>query len=371
MSEPTEAQLTAGERLVRCLRGESIDRVPFGVGIGWGYWSSTLRRWREESGQPDLVPSRYFGYDQGFVTVPAEYGIFPHFPEVIVAEDTESITRRTANGVTKRDFKASDSMAEWLDYPVHTPEEWFALKAERLQPNAPGRVNVDWAAWTEWDRCGVAVQVGKFPYGVFGTVRDLVGVEQMLVWLYDYPEVIRDMMNTLTALWLSVYAEIARHVQIDHIHIWEDMSGKQGSLISPAMVDEFMMPCYDRIADFAAAHGVRVVSVDTDGRCDELVRIMSRHGINMFYPFEVQAGNDIRDFRRQYPALGILGGLDKNTLADDRRAIDPEIEKAAWMIENGGRYIPGFDHLIPSNVAWQQFCYAAECLWEVCQGKGS
>ena len=63
-----------------------------------------------------------------------------------------------------------------------------------------------------------------------------------------------------------------------------------GPLISPAMVEEFMMPCYDRIVAFARAHGVRLVSVDTDGDCSELVPLMMKHGINMFFPFEVQAG---------------------------------------------------------------------------------
>jgi len=37
------------------------------------------------------------------------------------------------------------------------------------------------------------------------------------------------------------YEQLAPHVQIDMIHIWEDMSGKQGSLISPAMIEAFMM----------------------------------------------------------------------------------------------------------------------------------
>jgi uroporphyrinogen decarboxylase len=261
-------------------------------------------------------------------------------------------------------------MAEWLDYPVHSVQEWEQLKHERLRPDQPGRVAADWDEWTARDRDGDAIQVGTFPFGPFGTVRDLVGVETMLVWCYDYPEVIRDMMQRLTDVWLAVYEEAARHVQIDHIHLWEDMSGRQGSLISPAMIEEFMMPCYDRIASFARDHDVRILSVDSDGLCDELVRVMTRHGVNTFFPFEVRAGNDIRAYRREYPELGILGGLDKNALARDRVAIDAEIEKACWMIEHGGRYIPGFDHLIPDNASWDNMCYAADRLRDLC-GKDS
>jgi hypothetical protein len=63
-----------------------------------------------------------------------------------------------------------------------------------------------------------------------------------------------------------------------------------------------------------------------------------------------------------------MGGLDKNALALDRAAIDKEVEKAAWMIANGGRYIPGFDHLIPNNVPWENMRYAAERIKAVCYG---
>ena len=69
--------------------------------------------------------------------------------------------------------------------------------------------------------------------------------------------------------------------------------------------------------------------------------------------------------RKEYPELGIMGGLDKNALARDRAAIDKEVEKARWMVEHG-RYIPGFDHLLPDNIPWENMAYATEKLRELC-----
>ena len=92
---------------------------------------------------------------------------------------------------------------------------------------------------------------------------------------------------------------------------------------------------------------------------------MMEHGINAFLPFEVQAGNDILAYRRQYPTLGIIGGLDKRALAGSKDDIDREIAKAGQMLEQG-RYIPGFDHLIPPDVPWENYRYAAERMKEVC-----
>ena len=77
------------------------------------------------------------------------------------------------------------------------------------------------------------VQLGLYPYGLFGTLRDMMGVEELLVSFYEQPELIHDMMNYLTDFWLTMYEKVCKDVKVDAIHMWEDMSGKNGSLISP------------------------------------------------------------------------------------------------------------------------------------------
>ncbi|MBN1942433.1 MAG: hypothetical protein JW849_03975 [Phycisphaerae bacterium] len=360
------AELTCGERLVRCLRGEPIDRVPYGVGIGWEPWGATLRRWRRETHRDNLDPAVEFGFDPDFASPAVHAGIYPPFECRVLEENAEFIVRRDERGITKRERRDRGSIPQFLDYPVRTPDDWEQLKAERLRINEPARIAQDWDAFRDHlRRTGQAVQVGAYPFGIFGTPRDLMGAEALLVAFYDHPDLVHDMMNHLATLWISLWEKVADEVRIDHIHIWEDMSGRQGSLISPAMIETFMMPCYDRIADFARSVGVRVISVDTDGDCGELVPLMMKHGVNAFFPFEVQAGNDILEYRRRYPTLGILGGLDKRALAGTKRDIDIEIDRAETMLKFG-RYVPGFDHLIPPDAPWENYHYAAEQIKDLC-----
>lgn len=355
-----------GERVVRCLLGQPTDRTPYGVGLGWAPWAETLERWRAELARPDLDPARELGFDPSFA-IPAMYpGIFPPFTPEILDEDEHFVVHRDERGIVRRDRKDGHSMPEFLRHPVGSLSDWIALKETRLDPSTPGRIAEDWQRFRRrLDATGEAVQVGFFPYGVFGTARDLMGVERLLTAFYDEPDLVRDIMQHTTELSLSLWEEIAAHVQIDHIHIWEDMSGRDGPLISPRMIREFMMPCYDRIAAFARSVGARLVSVDTDGDCSLLVPIFMEHGVNFVFPFEVQAGNDIEEYRRAYPELGIMGGLDKRALAHGRPAVDREMEKARRMVA-AGRYIPGFDHLIPPDVPWETFRYAAERAAALC-----
>ena len=127
------------------------------------------------------------------------------------------------------------------------------------------------------------------------------------------------------------------------------MAGRQGSLISPRMVRDFMMPNYRKIKEFADSKGIPLISVDSDGDVSELVPIMMENGINFYWPFEVQAGCDIEEYRRKCPRLGIYGGLDKRALAQDREAIDYELARAERMLKHGG-YVSGPDHGVPPDV---------------------
>jgi len=359
-------ELSDGERYIRCIIGESIDRAPYGVGMGWRPWPETERRWRAESGMAEIDLERIFGFDRPVTAPELHAGIWPPFEEEILEEAPDYVIKRDERGITLRDRKDGGSIPEFIDYPVKTRDDWERLKAERLDPEAPGRIGADLAGVrAEAAETGRAVHVGDYPWGVFGTPRDLMGVEELLIAFYTGPDLVRDIMQHLTTLWISLWEKVAAEVQIDQVHIWEDMSGRQGSLISPAMVEEFMMPCYDRIAAFAREAGARVVSVDTDGDVSELVPLFTAHGVNFVLPFEVQAGNDIREYRRKYPDLGIAGGLDKRALAAGRSAIDREVEKAREMVR-AGRYVAGFDHLIPPDVPWENYKYAAESLREVC-----
>lgn len=357
--------MTNRQRIIDTLTGKATDRVPFGVGLGFWLWGETHRRWQSESGIADLDLARYFGFDASFQVVPLAYGPFPAFESIVLEQDDQFVVSRNERGIVVRNRLDHSSMPDFLSHPIKSEADWQPYKAERLQPRLDERTAKLDDFVSAMGRTDAPVQVGVFPWGVFGTPRDLLGAEELLYAFHDSPEMVRDMMVVHTDLWLALYERVATKIAIDHIHIWEDMSGRQGSLISMDMVERFMMPQYDRIVAFARSRGVPIVSVDTDGWLGQLVPVYLAHGINMVMPFEAQAGNDVEDYRRRYPDMGIMGGLDKNALAEDRAAIHRQLDLAARMIQRG-RFIPGCDHLIPPNVAWADWCYFVKHLRKLC-----
>ncbi|MHC4886885.1 MAG: uroporphyrinogen decarboxylase family protein [Planctomycetota bacterium] len=354
----TTATITQGQRLVRTLTGQSVDRAPFGVGIGWAPWGETLARWREESGVADLDPAQVFGYEAGFSICPIEQGPVPHFEREVLQEDEAFVISRTAHGLTVRNRRDGTSMPEFIAHPLKSCDDWERYKAERLS----GLLEERLAALEEY-AAGMAgsdqpVQFGNYPFGLFGTARDLFGAEELLYLFYDEPEMVQDVMATLTDLWIRLLRAVHQRIPVSHVHIWEDMSGRQGSLISMAMVEEFMMPHYDRLTSACRELAIPLVSVDSDGVVDQLLATMLPHGVNMFFPFEQQCGNDLLEIRKAYPELAIVGGFDKNAVAAGGAALHREYDKVEEMLV-GGRYIPGCDHLVPPTISWtqwQSFC---------------
>ena len=122
------------------------------------------------------------------------------------------------------------------------------------------------------------------------------------------------------------------------------------------MVREFMSPYINRIADFIKSKGVKIILLDTDGDCNDLIPIFMEAGVTGMYPFETHCGMDIVRVRNQYPDLQILGGIPKSEIQLGTKRIDEILEPVEQVLKTGG-YIPFGDHFIPPEVDFRNFSY--------------
>ena len=352
------------ERFVNCMLGKPIDHVPFWV--FWGPWGTTNKRWERE-GKPPKTDHRSFA-NPGMppLTVPVKYGPCPEVPRKVLAKTERYVEHIDEWGIIKRDLRDSTSMAQFLKFPVAGWDDWRAYKHEHLDPEHPDRLAGDWLKTCHtWMDKGYPIQLGSFPApSVYGGLRWMLGDEECLLAFYDAPDLVHDIMDHLTGVYLAVFAKVvAAGVKVDVIHVWEDMAGRQGPLISPAHVREFMLPCYRRIHQFAQEHAIPLISVDSDGWVDPLIPPLMEGGMNMMFPFEVAAGCDVNDYRKRYPQLGMFCGIDKRALAKNPAAIDAELDRV-WPAVRAGRYIPDLDHLVPDDVSWDHYRYYVNALKE-------
>jgi uroporphyrinogen decarboxylase len=361
----------------------------------FGYWKETLVRWYEEGlprieGNPELRETgegiraessphdvyslsrvrdidahKHFGFDEGIVGIPLNMGPMPYFEKTVLEEDAAFKVIRDEFGVSKKINKTSASIPCAIDWPVKNTKDFETMKKERLIPNFADRIPNNWDSLvkTYRDR-SYPLAVGGYPFGFYGMCRLLIGEEELLVTFYDNPGLVRNIMSHFTDLWLSLWEELFAYIEPDAVFFWEDMAYRNGSIISPSMFREFMTPCYKKLTDFLKTRGVSVILVDTDGRVDELVPLFLEAGLTGLYPFEVQAGNDICVYRKNYPKLQILGGLDKIAVSRGRESTERELAvKLPGMLKQGG-FIPYLDHLVPPDISFVDFSFYRKRLRE-------
>ena len=373
-------------------RYHAINHFKSGVRtLDWefAYWAATIERWYGEGLQrsayspPPGLPGgdviggeglpfpfrpgqfRYrdcdvhnaFAFDEGAVRLPIHWRHSPRFVEVVLDEDETTRLIVTEDGVTARVKKASDSIPHFQDWPVHDRASWERVKAERFRLD-----NMMTRFPNGWETSAATFDDHDYPLGIlmdgfFSMHRELMGVERQLVMYYDDPELMHDINRHLAKVWLPMLEEVVARVELDFVIIWEDMAYNSGPLISPRMFEEFCTPYYRQVTGFLKAHGVDAIVVDTDGNCWKLIPKLLEAGVTGLYPFEVQAGMDIVEVRKQYPQLLIQGGLDKRKIAQGKEAIDAELEAKMPFVLSQGGYIPYADHLVPPDVPWDNFCY--------------
>ena len=383
--------MNSRERVQRILNFEPVDRT-----LDWefGYWGGALNRWYKEGltrkkGFPrelsdgegvagpglhwpivsffrnilrDEDVSDYFNFDRGWDLTFFNCWLEPKFEQKIIREDKNYKEWIDENGLHKFEYKNGTAMPSFLGWPVTNHKDWEQIKQERFQPNFYNRFRRDFKELEkEYKNRDYFLGILGEPAGFYGSIRMLIGEENLLYMFYDNPKLIKDILNYLTDLWIDLGSELLSNFEIDAVFFWEDMCGKNGPAISPTMFREFITPCYKRIIGAMKSRGISHFIVDNDGNLDIILPLFIECGFTGIYPIEKQAGNNLLEMRRKYPKLQIMGGFNKNVLAYDKKAIDLELEDFKEMISMGG-FIPFADHTIPLNSSWKNFKYYREKL---------
>lgn len=365
--------------------GERFDRLPV---HGVWPWAEALERWRREGLPADVAWNEllFAPIPDDTMGLPLNLNMLPAFDLRILEKTDEYVTLVDEYGITKKTLRsdfdrsgglmgnagAMSSMSHWIDFPVKTLTDWKKLYAERFRPELAGRLPADWEqqkaafrakAETRW------VSFFCFPLGgLFGGLRQLLGLEGLAYAMADDPELVHTMVNDLTAFWVATFAPVLREVRLDQITFFEDMCATRGPLLSPAMMREFLAPGYRQTIGALKDMGVREFWIDSDGGFAPLLPDMMACGITGTSPCEVQAGMDAGELRAAFPTLNLGGGIDKRALVRGPAAIEDELRRRFITAWQKGRYCPSLDHGAPPDIPWNHVRHYAPIYRRYCYG---
>lgn len=383
--------LTERERVRRVLHYEDYDRLPI---VHFGFWRETLGKWADEGhisheearqqADGNLVDRSIgtkLGFDFNYHTLfspsvrldpPFERKVLEEFPDgsrhVLDHEGVVVLTKPDAGSIPAEIEHTLTDRKSWEEH-----YKWrYVFKPERVTA-----ANVfTGESFLRWDQGGLEClkrDDRDFHYGVqcgslYGQIRNVLGLVGSSYLQVDDEELFDEIIDTVGELSYQVAKYILESgARFDFAHFWEDIAFKGGPLISPVVFREKVGPHYRRITDLVREHGIDIVSLDCDGKIDDLVPVWFENGVNTMFPIEVGTWNaSIAPWRDRFGnELRGVGGANKTVFAKDHEAVEAEVDRLVDLVGLGG-YIPCPDHRIAPDAKWELVQYYCELLRKRC-----
>lgn len=367
--------MTFRENSMAILNYQNYDKLPV---VSFGYWDETLQKWAAEghvtakeaadyakmgdNSAADNAVMKKLGFDFNWNScVGFNVDLFPNFlVEVIEQKADGSRIIRDHNGLIVLDKPGVVSISSEIGTSLTSREAWEELYLPKLQWNET-RVN------TNRLKTLPNVEDRTYPIGIhcgslIGTMRNLLGVEELSYLYTDDEELYIEIIDTLANLsYNCVKTALETGAKFDYAHYWEDICFKNGPLVIPAIFDEYVGKHYKKTTQLLNKYGINIVSVDCDGMIDKLIPTWLDNGVNTMFPIEVGTWNAcIEPWRKQYgKQIRGVGGMNKTVFSRDYQAVDLEVERLKRLVDLGG-YIPCPDHRIAPDAKFENVQYYCE-----------
>jgi hypothetical protein len=367
----TENCLAKLERMKKTLRHEEPDRLP----ISDFYWTTFLKRWREELGlSADADIYRHYDLDWICITPNMD----PHIrPFDVLRETEEDLVLKTGFEATIRK-KFGTQMPYFESFDTDDLEKMAAFRFDAPdddrrffsggddQINGVGDViSRNLPSWIE----RVKAYWSEFP--VFGSVCEgheflwrIIGSENTLLWLALYPDEIETFVRRIGDFLIGfTKAQIdASGGMLDGMVIWGDVAYRNGMLFSPEMWREHFKPIVKEQIRICHEAGIPVIYHGC-GNASQIYPDFIELGLDAYNPLEAKSGLDVVELRRQFGhKMGFCGNIDALAWANDSL---PELEAQVMRKLNaakGGGYLPQSDHSVPSNVSAERYEFVLNIL---------
>lgn len=276
--------------------------------------------------------------------------------KLITIEDTgEYLIQRDSLGRTLKLCKGVATIPLPLDFPVKDMDDWLRVKPMY-------EFHEDRIDWEAVERAKKQQSEGALVYGLmpgaYDVPRDLMGEENACLSYYLQPELMHDIMKTLTDTSFRVFERITDVLTIDQLSVHEDLAGKSGPLLGPKQMEEFVKSYFQKVWGLLSSRGTRLFDMDSDGDVNPLIDILLECGLTGMLPFEPAAGMDIVETRKKYGhRLAVRGGIDKHILREDKKAIEKELEYKMQPLMQEGGTVFGLDHRIPNGTPLENYRY--------------
>ena len=312
--------------------------------------------WAAQGASQEEIDMVAFDWDYvPFVGCGGTMGIWGGAETSIVEETEDHVIQTDRLGRTTKRYKSVSTAALPLDFPVRDMDGW--LKVKPLYEFCEDRIDWDQVARAKHLQSQGTLVMASIPGG-FDTARELMGEEVACLSYYEQPELMHDILATLSDTTFHVLDRITGRLVIDQLSVHEDLAGKSGPFVGPKQITEFIHPYFQRMWELVSSRGTKLFDMDSDGNVDAVIESFIDCGINAMHPMEPAAGMDVVAVRGKYgQRLAMRGGIDKHVLRSSKEAIERELEYKLQPLMQESGMVFGLDHRIPNGTPLDNYRY--------------
>jgi uroporphyrinogen decarboxylase len=351
--------MTDRERFNRQMHYQSVDRS---FNMEFGYWDENFTQWdifTDNGVTSNEEADRFFAFDRIEVISGPTFMSPPIVQKEIEIRDNKRIIINEDGLLAEIPLEGGgSSIPHFLKSSITTPEDWKKVKEEHFDLKHPSRTIDIPALKARYPDD----EHRDFPLGVYcgsmiGKIRDMLTFEGLAYALYDYPEMVEDMIETACQAVELVLDQLLPHFKFDFASGWEDICFNHGPIVSPDFFREVIVPRYKRINKKIKEHNIDIWYTDCDGDVRPILSFFLESGINCLFPYEVNSCAHPCTLLDQYEGkLRIMGGVDKMCLREGPEAIKKYLGSLEKHVARGG-YIPFCDHRCPPDVKPVDYLY--------------
>jgi hypothetical protein len=343
--------MNSRERFHSVMRFNAPDRVPLPC-LFHCYETETIEHWYREGLRRDAHVIEQFGLER-IELVPVQLGTLPALEQADVEDSEEwraGADREHADEATARVDAAREQ------FYLREPDHWPIIR-RRLNPASPARYPRFWREYCR-ERADHDYPLGIQLTGPFSTLRDWMGLRRLAGAARTDRRWIDAMLAELSDFLVEAARRAVTDLSLDFAILREPWAYRADTVGTPDDFAQLFGGTYRTIIGFLREAGIPAVIVQTKGRVTDQLGLWLTSGANALAFVEAGAGLDGRALRQEYGRdLVLIGNLDHQVLACQRRDIADEVlAKVPALLSEGG-YFPTTDRAVHSDVPLENYEY--------------
>lgn len=165
----------------------------------------------------------------------------------------------------------------------------------------------------------------------------LVGMENVMCFFYTEPEAVRELLHRIMDFQLGIVKHYLS-VGVEMVTMSDDLGTQNGLLLSPEIIQEFLVPEYRRLFNIYKQHGV-IINFHSCGNITPILDMFMDLGVDILNPIQATA-NNLDELRRITQNRMVLqGGVSSATIVSGPvEAIRREVAQRIWQLGRDGGY---------------------------------